>query len=279
MVLPILSRIEIFPVKSLDGVTHQDVTVLPSGALKGDRQYALQDAKGRFVNGKSNKLVHRLRTTFSEDLTTITLRCQGLEQSTTFSLVGNRTPLELWLSDYFSQPVTVQENTNTGFPDDLNAAGPTVISTATLATVAQWFPGMDLAEARRRFRTNLEIDGTSAFWEDQLYGEPSQSRRFEVGAVTFLGINPCQRCIVPTRNSLTGESDSSAPGVRQFQQQFIQFRKAQLPFGVSRERFNHFYKLAINTRVAPDSQSFQLKIGDEIKILSEKNMQDLELLS
>jgi uncharacterized protein len=277
MVLPTLSRIEIFPVKSLDGVTLHDVTVLPSGALKGDRQYALKDAKGRFVNGKNNTLVHRLRTTFSEDLTTITLRCQGLEESATFSLVGDRSaprvrmPLETWLSDYFSQPVTVQENTTTGFPDDLSAVGPTVISTATLAAVAQWFPEVDLAEIRRRFRTNLEIDRTPAFWEDQLYGEPNHSRRFEVGAVTLLGINPCQRCVVPTRNSLTG--DRSAPRVRHFQQQFVQFRQAQLPNWASRERFNHFYKLAVNTCLAPDSQSFQLKIDDEIKILPEKDLQ------
>jgi uncharacterized protein len=250
-------------------VTLQETTVLPSGALEGDRQYAIRDAKGRFVNGKNNAFVHRLRTTFSEDLTTITLRCQELAQSATFSLVGDRTPLELWLSDYFSQPVTVQENKTTGFPDDLNAAGPTAISTATLAAVAQWFPALDLAEIRRRFRTNLEIDRTPAFWEDQLYGEPNQSRRFEVGEVTFLGINPCQRCIVPTRNSLTGEGD------RQFQQQFVQFRKAQLPSGVSRERFDRFYKLAVNTRLAPDSRSFQLKIGDAIKFPSEEDKQDL----
>jgi MOSC N-terminal beta barrel domain len=155
MVLPTLSRIEIFPVKSLDGVVLQDVTVLPSGALKGDRQYALLDVKGQFVNGKNNTLVHRLRTAFSEDLTTITLRCQALEQCATFSLVG----------------------------------------------------------------------------------------------------------------------DSFAPRVRQFQQRFIQFRQAQLPNWANRARFKHFYKLAVNTRLAQDTQSFQVKIGDEIKILPEKNLQ------
>jgi uncharacterized protein len=266
MILPTLSRIEIFPVKSLDGMTLQEATVLPSGAIEGDRQYAIQDTKGRFVNGKNNTLVHRLRATFSEDLTTIALRCQGLEQWENFSLVGDLTALELWLSDYFNQPVTVRENTTTGFPDDLNAPGPTAISTATLATVAQWFPELDLAEIRRRFRTNLEIDRTPAFWEDQLYGEPNQSRQFAVGEVTFLGINPCQRCIVPTRNSLTGEGD------RYFQQRFIKFREAQLPSGLSRERFKHFYKLAVNTRLAPESQSCQLKIGDEITFLPEKDM-------
>jgi uncharacterized protein len=278
MVLPTLSRIEIFPVKSLDGVVLQDVTVLPSGALKGDRQYALLDAKGRFVNGKNNTLVHRLRTTFSADLKMITLRCQGLEQCATFSLVGDssapgvRTPLETWLSDYFSQPVTVQENTTTGFPDDLNAAGPTVISTATLSAVAQWFPEVDLAEIRRRFRTNLEFTDVPAFWEDQLYDNPGHLIPFQVGAVTLLGVNPCQRCIVPTRNSLDGAGDLH------FQQRFIQFRLAQLPNWASRERFNHFYKLAVNTRLALDSHSFLLKIGDEIKVPPEKDTQDFEFL-
>jgi uncharacterized protein len=260
MVLPTLSRIEIFPVKSLDGVVLQDVTLLPSGALKGDRQYAIHDAQGRFVNGKTNALVHRLRATFSEDLTAITLQIQGLEGRATFALKGNRTPLEAWLSDYFRQPVTVQENAVAGFPDDLNAAGPTVITTATLDTVTEWFPDLDLIEIRRRLRTNLELADTPAFWEDQLYGEPGQSRPFQVGAVTLLGINPCQRCIVPTRNSLDGKGDQA------FQQQFVQSRKTQLPAWANRQRFNHFYKLAVNTSLSLDNQALYLQLDDAIKI-------------
>jgi uncharacterized protein len=258
MVVPTLSRIEIFPVKSLDGVLLQEATLLPSGALQGDRQYAIQDAQGRFVNGKTNAQVHRLRTTFSEDLATITLRCQGLEQSETFSLVGDRTALGAWLGDYFRQPVTVQENVVTGFPDDLNAPGPTIISTATLATVATWFPALDLIEIRRRFRTNLEVSEVPAFWEDRLYGAPDRPLPFQVGKVTLLGVNPCQRCIVPTRNSLEGRGD------RTFQQQFVKARKMQLPAWANRERFNHFYRLAVNTSLARETQSLHLKLGDEV---------------
>jgi uncharacterized protein len=272
MVLPTLSRIEIFPVKSLDGVVLQDVTVLPSGALKGDRQYALLDAKGQFVNGKTNALIHRLRATFSEDLTAIHLKDQAIESWETFSLVGNSstpsggTPLETWLSRYFSQPVTVQDNTVTGFPDDPKAPGPTVITTATLNAVAEWFPELNLDEIRRRFRTNLEFTDVPAFWEDQLYGNPGHLIPFQVGAVTLLGVNPCQRCIVPTRNSLDGAGDSH------FQQRFIQSRKTQLPTWVNRSRFNHFYKLAVNTRLAPDNQALYLKQGNKIKILPENIM-------
>lgn len=260
MIVPSLSRIEIFPVKSLDGITLQEATLLPSGALKGDRQYAIVDAQGQFVNGKANPRVHRLRSTFSEDLAAITLQIQGLEPRETFSLVGDRTPLEAWLSRYFRQPVTVQENIATGFPDDLNAAGPTVTTLATLTAVTEWFPALDLAEIRRRFRTNLEVSNTPAFWEDELYGEPGSALPFQVGEVTLLGINPCQRCIVPTRDSLDGSGD------REFQQQFIQARKAQLPNWVNRERFNHFYKLAVNTRLAPNNLAIHLKLDDFVTV-------------
>jgi uncharacterized protein len=259
MSIPMLSRIEIFPIKSLDGVSLQEATVLPSGALKGDRQYAILDAQDRFVNGKANPLIHRLRATFSEDLSSVTLQIQGIEQRDTFGLVGDRTPLEAWLSGYFSQPVTVQENLVTGFPDDLNAPGPTVITVATLKSVAEWFPALDIAEVRRRFRTNLEIAATPAFWEEQLYGEPDCALKFQVGAVTFLGINPCQRCIVPTRDSRDGSADSA------FVRQFTQYRKAQLPDWVNFARFNHFYKLAVNTRLAIDTQSYHLRLGNEVQ--------------
>jgi uncharacterized protein len=262
MLQPTLSRIEIFPVKSLDGVALQEATLLPSGALKGDRQYAILDAQGRFVNGKANPLVHRLRATFSDDLSTITLQCQEEAPQETFSLKGDRTPLEAWLSRYFRQPVTVQENIATGFPDDLNAAGPTVTTVATLSTVAGWFPDLDLAEIeiRRRFRTNLEVSNTPAFWEDRLYGEPGSALPFQVGEVMLLGINPCQRCIVPTRNSLNGNGD------RGFQQQFVQARNSQLPNWVNRARFNHFYKLAVNTRLANKTQSFHLQLDDAVQV-------------
>lgn len=258
MTTPVLSRIEIFPIKSLDGFVLHQAELLPSGALKGDRQYAIVDAQGRFVNGKATPLVHRLRTTFSADLATVTLQVQDTNQRETFALLPHRTELEAWLSDYFQQPVTVIENTATGFPDDLNAPGPTLISTATLATVASWFPGCTIAEMRRRFRTNLEIDHTPPFWEDQLYGEPNCEVSFEIGQARFAGVNPCQRCIVPTRDSQNGEP------TRTFQQEFIRNRAAVLPDWTPRSRFNHFYKLALNSRALMHGQAASIQVGDTL---------------
>lgn len=255
---PALSRIEIFPIKSLDGVTVNGATVLASGALKGDRQYAIVNSQGKFVNGKSTPLIHKLRTTFSADLLTVTLQIQNTDQRETFSLAENRAPLESWLSEYFGQAVSVQENTRTGFPDDLNASGPTIISTATLEALTQWFPGLDSSELRRRFRTNLELSGVPPFWEDCLYGESGDGVPFRIGEVQFLGINPCQRCIVITRNSLDGTADPS------FAQKFGQRRKENLPDWAIVTRFNHFYKLAVNTRIATESPSLSLGTGDRL---------------
>jgi uncharacterized protein len=262
---PVLHRIEIFPIKSLDGITTDRVSVLPSGALKGDRQFAIVDAQGRFVNGKSTPLVHQLRAKFSLDQASVMLWRSGTEARETFVLRDDdkqgRRSLEAWLSDYFCKTVTLQENTITGFPDDLNALGPTIVSTATLETVANWFPELDFAEIRRRFRTNLEISGVPTFWEDRLYGEVEQSVEFQIGEIHFAGVNPCQRCIVPTRGSFTGLADKA------FQKQFMQKRKAELPPWAAQSQFKHFYKLAVNTRLVRPTQELFLSVGDCIRHL------------
>ena len=109
-----------------------------------------------------------------------------------------------WLSNFFSLDVSIVENDETGFPDDLDAAGPTIVSTATLQTVAGWFPEMTLDEVRLRFRANIEVDGVEPFWEDRLFGLGPDPRPFRIGTVLFGGTNPCQRCVVPTRQPLTG---------------------------------------------------------------------------
>ncbi|NER85179.1 MAG: MOSC domain-containing protein, partial [Leptolyngbya sp. SIO1D8] len=155
---PCLVRIDLYPIKSLDGVTVQAATLLPSGALQHDRAFALFDQAGKYVNGKRNAKIHRVRSHFSEDCSVVTVRAKDAHDSATFHLPQEQPALAAWFSDYFQQPIMLKQNTEMGFPDDSDSPGPTVISTATLQTVADWF-GISLLDARRRFRTNLEIDG------------------------------------------------------------------------------------------------------------------------
>ena len=256
-----IAGILIYPIKSLDGVGVNRARILASGALESDREFAIVDAQGRFVNGKRNAKVHLLRSFWNETAKTVTLQIEGTEAKQVFDLSQNRTELEGTLSDYFGFSVQLARNSLTGFPDDTIASGPTIISTATLEEVASWFPGITVAEIRQRLRANIEIGGVPAFWEDQLFADADEIVQFKIGEVLFEGINPCQRCIVPTRNSRTGESYPN------FQKLFSQKREETLPSWVNLSRFNHFYRLSVNTKIPASEAGKMVQVGDEIERL------------
>lgn len=257
--MPHLANIFIFPIKSLDGVAVSEVEVLDSGALKGDREFVIVDGAGHYVNGKRNAAIHQLRSTFDLEARTVTLSLEGAAEPVRFHLEGDRTGLEAWFSEYFGFPVRLLQNLDVGFPDDTVSPGPTIISTATFKAVADWFPDLSVEDIRKRFRTNLEIEDTEPFWEDCLFSETTSPLPFQIGDVSFEGVNPCQRCVVVTRDALTGQA---YPG---FQKVFITQRKEYLPDWAPASRFNHFFRLAVNTRVLPSPTNKILKQGDSVR--------------
>lgn len=258
--MPYLSRIILYPIKSLDGIAVQQAMVLDSGALQGDREYAIVDYQGKFVNGKRTAAVHKLRATFDLGNRLVSLSIAASDQAAPFHLDDDRVSLEEWLSEYFGFPVKLIHNAEMGFPDDTNSPGPTVISTATLETVASWFPGLAVDSLRKRMRTTLEIADVEPFWEDQLYAQTGTFVPFQIGMVNFMGVNPCQRCIVPTRDQETGEA------YPEFQKIFSDQRQQTLPDWVDTSRFNHFYRLAINTRLTPLESRKMLRVGDSVHL-------------
>lgn len=254
--MPFLERITVYPIKSFDGMTVAGARVLSSGALEHDRRYALRDAAGNFITGKRQAKVHLLRAAFDAEAQSVLLK--GPDLPSAYHLGKNRQALEACLSTFFAEPVTIVENEEGGFPDDLNAPGPTVVSTATLAEVASWFPGLSTDEVRRRFRANLEIGGVVPFWEDRLVAGPGQVVRFRIGEVWFEGVNPCQRCPVPTRDSHSGQADAC------FAREFALRRRTTLPSWAPVARFDHFYRLAVNTRLTAGHGGDMLRNGDEV---------------
>lgn len=265
---PILTQIAIYPIKSLDGKMVDRAKIAPGGALEFDRRWAIVDEKGKIVNAKRTAKIQKLRSQFDFDNSddrsqvTVTLKVNNEDRSRSFCLNSGSIELASWLSEFFGFTVSLIENADTGFPDDLNAYGPTIVSTATLTAIATWFPELDLAEMRRRFRTNLELSGVPAFWEDRLFGAPESVVDFQLGNVNLHGINPCQRCIVPTRDSLSGEV------LPKFQQIFTHHRQQTLPPEVNSARFNHFYRLAVNTQIPLTEAGKFFTIGDELSQFS-----------
>jgi len=275
--LPRLTGIRLHPIKSLDPVSVREARIGPGGGLEHDRAWALFSVDGRWVNGKRTAAMHLIRATYAPDLSSVTLAVPGDRRNIparTFPFPGGAEDAAEWFSVYFEQQILVRHAPE-GFPDDTIANGPTIISTASLQSVAGWFPGLTLDAVRQRFRTTLEIDSADAvanaasanghlpaFWEDQLYGEDERSVvRFRIGEVHFEGSNPCARCPVPTRDPQTGAD------LVGFQKRFSDLRRETLPPRAHAARFDHFYRLATNTRVAPTETGKPLRLGDALTLV------------
>jgi uncharacterized protein YcbX len=253
-----LSKILIFPIKSLDPIALDEVEISGGGALKGDREFAIFDKSGKYINAKRYPKIHLIRARYELGDRLVHLQIQEQQEVFTFHL--DRDLLTDWLSAFFEQPIEVRQNTINGFPDDPEAWGATVISESTLATVQSWYASsqISLEQIRRRFRTNLEIADTEPFWEDHLFAKSGETVPFKIGDVQFLGTNPCQRCPVPTRDPFTGQV------YPEFQKIFTRQREATLSTNTERSRFNHFYRLALNTRIPLTEAGKILKIGDSV---------------
>jgi uncharacterized protein YcbX len=226
----------------------QQARVLASGALEFDRRWALVDSRGRFVNAKNRAEVHSIRAEY--DFARMHVTLNGRE----FSLIAEGDAVARWFSERLGESVEWRENTETGFPDDTDSPGPTFVSAASAARVGEWF-GLDAEEIRRRFRYNVEFDGVGPFWEDQLYGT-----RFHAGGVAVDAVNPCQRCVVPSRNSLTGTQDAG------FQKRFAELREAEMPASAMRAQFTHYYRLSVNTRVPISEAGKTIRVGDALSL-------------
>ncbi len=234
----------------------------PAGGLELDRAWALYTPDNRWVNGKRTAAMLRVRAAFAPDLSAVTLSVPGDARnipSRQFAFPQDTEAAAEWFSVYLEPQIIVRYARN-GFPDDPDANGPTIVSTASLQAVCDWFPGLNLDEARRRFRTTLEIDGVPAFWEDQLFGpKDTYAVRFGIGEVNFEGSNPCARCSVPPRDSHTGED------LLGFQKRFSDLRREHLPPWAPAEHFDHFYRLATNTRVPLSETGKLLRVGDPLQ--------------
>jgi uncharacterized protein YcbX len=252
-----LGRIYIFPIKSLDGVRVEQAAITAGGILANDRVYAIFDHQGKVVNGKRTARIHELRSSFDPAIKEVRLWPTGESPSAPFPLDAPA-PLEKWLGDFFGFPVRLHHEATKGFPDDREAFGPTIASEASLREIQTWFPELTEDSLRRRFRANLELLGCEPFGEDRLFGAPGELWPFHIGGVKFSGHNPCQRCVVPTRDPDSGQS------VTDFQKKFMELRKKSLPEWANAQRFNHFYRFTINTSIPPSETGRELRVGDPV---------------
>lgn len=253
-----LARITIYPLKSSPGFTTSQAVFLPAGAIEHDRRFALVDSAGQILTAKRLSAFHRMPIAIDPAARTCRFGASDAV-SQTLHLDADRAEIEQQIAEHLQIPCRLVEDTENGFPDDLDSPGPTLVSTATLEMVASWFPSLTVDEVRRRFRANLEIDGVPPFWEDTLLSATEQGGTIRLGDVVLELTNPCQRCAVPSRDSHTGEPTAM------FQKTFAARRESTLPASVPRERFTHFYRLTANTRMISRGRGI-VDVGTEVMV-------------
>jgi len=261
---PALSRITIYPVKSLDGMTLQKAVIAEGGCLLHDREYVISDEDGNFIIGKTNHLVHSLRSTLDFENEVISFRQTNETTWTHFHLQEEKLAIQSYLTDYFGLKTILQQNKTGRFLDIPDISGVTILSTSSLQEVSSWFNNMNLDETRKRFRATLEIEGVPAFWEDKLFSEAGKAIQFSVGNVTMFGMSPRARCVVPTRNPETGEITHGFP------KSFARHRASTLPQWSNLQEYGHHYYLTINCYIPATEIGKTIEIGNEVKIIGKK---------
>lgn len=257
-----VARLRVFPVKGLDGIDLEAARILEGGTLSYDREFAIVDADGEIINGKRTADVHRLDTGFDPATYTLTVETPAGERRE-FDLDTDRDSCSRWLGAYCGMEVELRRDRATGFVDRRDM-GPSVVSTATLETVAGWFDELTVDSARRRLRANVEVSGVPAFWEDRFVG--ANAPGFVAGGITFEGVTPCGRCVVPERDPDTGAA------VADFRQQFMRKREETFPDWADPDAFDHYYTMMLIADVPPDDRGATVRVGDPVTVLEESDV-------
>jgi uncharacterized protein YcbX len=248
-----LDRIRVHPVKGFAGAEVETAHVADSGTLEHDREFALYDDE--ILNGKNTDCIYGYSASVTKGGALAVESPEGERLVVGFDDEGRR-EFERWLDRCGVGDVTVLRDGGLGFVDRRDRlASVSVISTATLREVASWFDGIGVNGVRRRMRMNLEVEGVPPFWEDSFADEGSPE--ISVGGVHLKGVEPCNRCVVPTRDPDTGEAYEG------FRADFADRRRRTLP---DTDAFDRSYTVGLICRVADrDRGSSTLRVGDLVE--------------
>ncbi len=267
---PTVSKIRIYPIKSLDPVELEE-TVIGNSSLLHDREFAMINNDGKFISGKFTPKVNLLRSVYDLTEFTVTFIQEGENDFYRFSLSEDKKIIGEFLSDYFGYTVSIIQNTEGRFQDVPDIGGITILSEASLRKLTEYFPGIRFEQMRNRFRANIELTNTEAFWEDKLFAEPGSVIEYQINDITLFGINPRERCIVPTRDPLNGET------YHRFTKQFVKVREKTLPDWSRLRDYGHYYFLTVDTFIPLTETGKVIRLGDELKFIGKKKLSALNI--
>ncbi len=229
---PILSQINVFPVKSVGGVSLSSAWVEKQG-LSFDRRFMIAKADGSMITARKYPQM-------------VTVKSALLADGVVFSALGME-PLKICYQDFKMQetPATVWDDTFSAYTttDEANDWFTSVLGLRVEllfsgeqsnrvrekfghnVSFADGYPVLVISQASLdelnqrsseqhsmdQFRTNLVVAGTKPFEEDAW-------KRIRIGEVEFESLKPCERCILTTVNTQRGTFRESKEPLKTLQQ-------------------------------------------------------------
>ena len=218
-----LSQINIYPIKSLGGITLQSSKVEERG-LQHDRRCMLVDEQNKFITQRLHPQLALLRVEINNDLLTIK-HLKNKLSPLTIPLVPydeEETNVQIWNDNVTA--VRYGSNVNHWFtdaigfkcslvymPDSTRRIVDQEYAQNKLVGFADGYPFLIIGEESlndlnkrlrepipmNRFRTNFVFSGGKSFDEDNW-------KTIEIGNVIFNLVKPCGRCVITTINPNTG---------------------------------------------------------------------------
>ena len=217
--VPNLSNINVFPVKSIAGISLSTAHVEKQG-LQFDRRFMVASLDGKMITARTHPQMVKIKAIIEPDgliicypgLIDLHFTFDELEMkeidttvwSDTFSAYSTTEEANQWFTSILgtdaqllfsgeqSNRIREKIQTNVSFADGYPLL---VISEASLTELNKRSSSI---HTMAQFRTNLVVSGNEAFIEDSW-------KRIRIGEVEFEVIKPCQRCILTTVNPNTAQ--------------------------------------------------------------------------
>lgn len=224
-----LSQINIYPVKSLAGIT-LSCSPLDAMGLRHDRRWMLVTPAGRFITQRTHPQMALIQPRLSDGILTLTRH--GMRDQVVPDAVHSSTTMQVeiwsdrvnalhlseeadaWLSQAIDAPCRLvyiadneirqcdreyaEEGDHTGFADGFPLL---LISQASLddlnGRLQQPLP-------MRRFRPNLVVSGCAPYAEDGW-------RELRIGDIILRVVKPCSRCVITTIDPERGVKGQGEP--------------------------------------------------------------------
>lgn len=266
MKAPFLSNIRIYPIKSLDPIDLEAVHIWKYSLLH-DREFAMVAEDGKFINSKRTGKVNTLKAEYDLENQLVILSKRGEVEKHTFQLSEDNEELTQYLSDFFEMRVKLVRSTRGELMDIPQKSSITILSEGSLQSLDKDLNTGSIEDLRLRFRSNLEISGVAAYWEDQLFDKPGIGIHFKIGDVELVGISPRARCNVPPRDPLSGETNK----------EFVKLMMASRSSALSEQSLlplhGNYYHLAVDLFLLENQEGKVLKTGDELTIIGKVQIQ------